>query len=95
MPDGPEQEERDQLAVSQLRDQRPGYPFYWCALALSGKFSPISDLRRFVLGLTPPRKTLSMGTMLSPRSVFNLSSFFSLRVRLRLFDTLTMVCGDS
>lgn len=32
MPDGPEQEERDRLAVSQLRDQRPGYPFYWCVL---------------------------------------------------------------
>ncbi|KAJ5182109.1 hypothetical protein N7449_012256 [Penicillium cf. viridicatum] len=27
--DGPEQEERDRLAVSQLYDQQPGYPFYW------------------------------------------------------------------
>ncbi|KAM6529338.1 hypothetical protein FALCPG4_007477 [Fusarium falciforme] len=27
--DGPEQEERDRLAESQLYDQRPGYPFYW------------------------------------------------------------------
>lgn len=29
LPDGPEQEERDRVAASQLHDQKPGYPFYW------------------------------------------------------------------
>ncbi|KAH7160423.1 hypothetical protein B0J13DRAFT_494036 [Dactylonectria estremocensis] len=29
LPDGPEQEARDELAGSQLYDQKPGYPFYW------------------------------------------------------------------
>ncbi|KAJ5904880.1 uncharacterized protein N7473_001796, partial [Penicillium subrubescens] len=35
--DGPEQEERDRLAVSQLYDQQPGYPFYWYVDCLRGK----------------------------------------------------------
>ncbi|KEZ45376.1 hypothetical protein SAPIO_CDS2207 [Scedosporium apiospermum] len=58
LPDGPEQEARDQLAVSQLYDQQPGYPFYWidpAAQALVYGYDVIAELGK--IGVEPAMQT--------------------------------------
>ncbi|KAG2419170.1 hypothetical protein HFD88_002276 [Aspergillus terreus] len=50
LPDGQEQEERDRLAVSQLYDQQPGYPFYWidpAAQQLTYGYDVVTELKKF------------------------------------------------
>ncbi|KAI9154772.1 FAD-dependent monooxygenase OpS4 [Paramyrothecium foliicola] len=49
LPDGPEQEERDRVAESQLYKQQPGYPFYWidpAAQSFTYGYNVIDELKK-------------------------------------------------